>query len=446
MHSNHFSWFFASASSVTLSAMLSGCGGNGSTGAAPDGGTPSPTSDAASWRMESGSASGDDTGTSSGDDAWTTTPDASSDAGPSTDDASSEAGGTIAYAATLDGFQETPALTSPATGTGTFTLSADKTTLTYHITHTVTGGSAAHIHLGAAGVAGSIIFPLTPFSADMTGTIALSSAGAAGPSPQSLVDALDKGLLYVNIHSAANPGGEVRGQILSPGDTLYVATLTGAQETPPVTSMGAGHATVILNSTLTSIKYHLDTSLTPTNAHIHKAIGSIAGPIVFPLMPLGQTIDGSAMIKDVDAADLAAGRLYTNVHTAAHPMGEIRGQLLRAGQVFYTAAMSPANEVPPVVGSAATGGAQFILGSDKTSLVYEVVLNGITPTAAHIHSGPVGMNGPVVYPLMLGAPGAKGMLTVNAADVTALDNSLYYCNAHTMANPTGEIRGQIAKQ
>jgi hypothetical protein len=387
-----------------------------------------------------------ETGTASGDDTGTTTPDAPSEAGPSADDASSEAGDTIAYAATLDGFQETPALASPATGTASFTLSADKTTLTYHITHTVAGGSAAHIHLAAAGEAGNIIFPLTPFSADMTGTIALSSAGAAGPSPQALVDALDKGLLYVNIHSAANPGGEIRGQILSPGDTLYVATLTGAQETPPVTSTGTGHATVILNSTLTSIKYHVDTTLTPTNAHIHKAIGTIAGPIVFPFMPIAQTIDGTAMVKDVDAADLAAGRLYANVHTAAHPMGEIRGQLLRPGQVLYTGAMSPANEVPPVMGSAATGGCQFILGADKTSLAYEMVLNGITPTAAHIHSGPVGMNGPVVYPLMLGAPGAKGTLTVTAADVTALDASLYYCNAHTMANPTGEIRGQIAKQ
>jgi hypothetical protein len=425
MRSNRFLWFFASAASVALAA----CSGNSATGSSPDAGAHSPVSDGASW-MESGSAA-----TSSGYDT-----------GSSTTNDASEAGATIEYAATLDGNQEAPVVATSATGTATFTLSADKTTLAYHVTHTVTGGIAAHIHLGAAGENGSVIFPLTPFSADMTGTILLSSAGDASPSPQSLADALAKGLLYVNVHSTTNPGGEVRGQILNPGDSLYVATLTGAQETPPVTSTGTGHAAVILNATLTSIRYHLDTSLTPTNAHIHKGIASLAGPIVFPFMPIAQTIDGTTAVTDADAADLAAGHFYVNVHTAAHSGGEIRGQLLRPGQVLYAAAMSPANEVPGLTGSAATGGGQFVLGADKTSLAYEVVINGITPTAAHIHSGPVGTNGPVVYPLMLAAPGAKGTLTVNAADVTALDTSVYYCNAHTTANPGGEIRGQIVKQ
>src|SRR5258708_4878667 len=228
MHSTRFLSFFASAAFVALAAELAACSGNSSGGARPDAGAPSPTSDAASW-MESGSAE-----TSSGYDTGTTTSDAAPEGSPTPDDAS-EASATIVYTATLDGNQEAPAVATPATGAATLTLSADQTTLTYHVTHTVTGGIAAHIHLGAGGENGSVIFPLTPFGADMTGTIQLSSAGDAGPSPQSLVDSLEKGLLYVNIHSAANPGGEVRGQILKPGDSLYVSTLTSPQEMPRVT-------------------------------------------------------------------------------------------------------------------------------------------------------------------------------------------------------------------
>jgi hypothetical protein len=328
----------------------------------------------------------------------------------------------------------------------TFVLGEDKMSLSYHITHAVMGGTAAHVHLGAGGEAGPILLPLEPFSSDMSGTISLAPLGGGGPSAQELVDDLEKGLLYVNVHSSANPGGEIRGQILSPGATLYVATLTGAQETPPEKSAGSGHAVVILNSTLTAIQYHLETTLTPTNAHIHRGIGTIAGPVVFPLTPIAAMIDGTVTITDADAADLADGRFYVNVHTAASPMGEIRGQLLRPGQVLYTAMMSPLNEMPAVMGSAASGGGQFILDTDGTTLQYEVVLNGIIPTLAHIHSGAVGVNGPVVYPLTLAPPGALGKLIIGAADVTALNGSGYYCNAHTAANPTGEIRGQLGKQ
>lgn len=107
------------------------------------------------------------------------------------------------FVAMLNGTQETPSVSTAATGSGTFVLSGN--TLSYRVTHTVAGGTAAHIHEGAVGVMGGIIFPFTPFSSDMQGTLTLTAAQVA---------TLRAGGYYANVHSGRYPGGEIRGQIL----------------------------------------------------------------------------------------------------------------------------------------------------------------------------------------------------------------------------------------
>ena len=348
-----------------------------------------------------------------------------------------EAGSSSTFVAALSGAQEVPAVATSALGSATFTLSADRTQLAYSVTHTVTGGTASHIHLAAAGENGAVIYPLAPFGSTMNGTVTITSADA---------DNLQQGKLYVNVHSTANPGGEIRGQILNAGDTLWVASLTGGQETPPVTSTGSAHAAVIMDGAKANLRYHVTTTgLTLTNAHIHKAIAAIAGAVVYPLTPLGATIDGTVAITSADAQDLVDGHFYVNVHTAANPGGELRGQLMMPGEILYSASLSGANEVPAVTTSA-TGGAQFILDPSGASLRYEAVFTGLTATASHIHTGALGVNGAVLYPLTLTAAGAKGTQSVTPGDVTTLNAGGMYINAHTSANPGGEIRGQISKQ
>ena len=123
----------------------------------------------------------------------------------SSSSAGTPSGGTTTYGATLDGAHEAPPVTTTATGMATFTLSADKMTLTYHITQNVAGASAAHIHTGVLGQAGPVAYPISPVSADMSGTITLAHATD--------VSNLDASMFYVNVHSTANPNGEIRGQI-----------------------------------------------------------------------------------------------------------------------------------------------------------------------------------------------------------------------------------------
>jgi len=116
-------------------------------------------------------------------------------------------------------------------------------------------------------------------------------------------------------------------------DTLkFAATLRGADETPPNTSAGTGQVTATLDTSTKSFSYHVTYSgLTgpATMAHFHLGAPGVAGPPVVPVpaAALSNPMTGSATLTDAQAADLEAGKWYFNIHTAAHPGGEVRGQV-----------------------------------------------------------------------------------------------------------------------
>ena len=107
---------------------------------------------------------------------------------------------------TLSGDQEVPAIKTEAKGNGTITVKDDKT-VSGSVTFSGLSPTAAHIHEAAAGKNGGVIIPLTK-TGDNTFTV---------PPGAKLTDAqyesYKKGDLYVNVHTAANPGGEIRGQL-----------------------------------------------------------------------------------------------------------------------------------------------------------------------------------------------------------------------------------------
>jgi hypothetical protein len=106
---------------------------------------------------------------------------------------------------TLNGDQEVPAVKTSATGNGTITVSQDKS-VSGSVTTTGVEGTAAHIHEGAPGKNGSVIIPLTK-----NGNVWSVPAGAKLTDDQ--YKNFQAGNLYVNVHSAANKGGEVRGNL-----------------------------------------------------------------------------------------------------------------------------------------------------------------------------------------------------------------------------------------
>lgn len=107
---------------------------------------------------------------------------------------------------TLSGSQEVPPVTTSASGSGAITVGADKS-VSGSITTTGVAGTAAHIHEGPSGKNGPVIVPLTKTS-DNVWSVA---AGAKLTDAQN--ESYKAGNLYVNVHSAANKGGEIRDQL-----------------------------------------------------------------------------------------------------------------------------------------------------------------------------------------------------------------------------------------
>jgi uncharacterized repeat protein (TIGR01451 family) len=110
---------------------------------------------------------------------------------------------------------------------------------------------------------------------------------------------------------------------------LFVATLNGAQETPPTNSAATGTATLLLSPDEKTARVSLNFSgltSSQTAAHIHGAGASgIAAPVLFPL-PNGQVSDFEIALAPGQATDLKNGLWYINVHTTNLMNGEIRGQ------------------------------------------------------------------------------------------------------------------------
>ena len=117
-------------------------------------------------------------------------------------------------------------------------------------------------------------------------------------------------------------------------ETLHFSTgLKGADEVPANTTKGTGKVVASLDTATKMFSYKVTYSgLTgpATMAHFHgpAAAGANAPPVVpVPTSALANPMKGTATLTDPQIADLKDGKWYFNIHTAANPGGEIRGQM-----------------------------------------------------------------------------------------------------------------------
>jgi len=139
--------------------------------------------------------------------------------------------GSESLTASLSGAQEVPAVDAPGRGTALFSVSDDRSEVSFKVTvANVREMTQSHIHCAAAGVNGPIVvflFGLLPEGESLNGILAQGSFkedklivrpdSAACPggvaSLEELLAKMETGQAYVNVHTIPHPSGEIRGQI-----------------------------------------------------------------------------------------------------------------------------------------------------------------------------------------------------------------------------------------
>ena len=130
--------------------------------------------------------------------------------------------------------------------------------------------------------------------------------------------------------------GMMKGQsgmgMASSNMVAFSTQLRAGNEVPPVASQGTGSVDAMLNKDSNLLRWKVNysgLSGPATAGHFHgpAAAGANAGVVVPWSTTMSSPMEGSATLTAGQVADLMAGRWYANVHTAAHPGGEVRGQM-----------------------------------------------------------------------------------------------------------------------
>ena len=387
-----------------------------------------------------------------------------------------QAQASIHLTAALNGAQAVPVVVTSASGTGSFVLNDDRTELKYTITYQGLSGTLSaggHFHLGTVGRNGGIVKAIAvsggPASGMVTGV--WKSTDVTQPLTVALVESLLTGRIYVNVHTAASPAGEIRGQVLLGTALHFTVDLNAAQEVPVNATTGTGTGVFVLSPDRTQMDYAIAyqglTGALSAGGHVHVGAPGVSGGVVRSIAKGGdpaanvvrdswKATDSSQPLTSALVDSAIAGKLYVNFHTTANPAGEVRGQLVLAGGTGFSASLEGDKQVPPVTADG-RGVAYVVLNSARTEARYAVTYYGLTGTLSaggHFHTGGLSATGPVIKGIATSGGGAAATLSglwtstdatqpLTPARAESLLTGKVYVNFHTATNPGGEIRGQF---
>lgn len=338
------------------------------------------------------------------------------------------------YNCVLHPLQVQPPVTgSRAAGAGQFAIDTDANTVSYWIVFTKLAGAetAAHIHGSLSSTPGN--------NAAIRATLPAGNPKVGVWSyTEDLETTLLGGLAYVDIHDAALPGGELRGQIVP-----LNASLNGSQVVGGSPGSGIGWATVTIDQVAHQLNYFISYSGlgAVTAAHFHgPALHAAAAPIKANLsLGVGLPMTGTVSYALADEPAILSGLWYVELHTAS---GDIRGQICPV-----VVPMDGAQTVPPSLETGSAGFAMISIDTLANALSYDIHVDSVrvSQTGEHFHGyAPAGATAPSVVSL---TPAARriGVWTYGAANESQVLQGHVYIDSHTSSHPNGEIRGQLLR-
>ncbi len=242
----------------------------------------------------------------------------------------------IVQTARLTGAQEVPPVAATGIGVGGVIVDPNNNNfITGGITFSGLTGAPTDASIYSAAPGADSTTPI------ITLDLATDNASATIPAGRVLNDLTDllAGKLYFNIKTANNPNGEIRGQINLQGGVFAGLRVmnAGQQLTPPSNSTATGVGTLLVDAAtrLILISYMTHNVANATFADIHTSPGpvghaTVGDPIVNFILKTGIAYApaGAHMTPD-NMLDFGADYLYFSIRSAAHPEGDIRGDISR---------------------------------------------------------------------------------------------------------------------
>lgn len=356
----------------------------------------------------------------------------------------------ILFTAQMDGAQMMPTSASTAKGIGTVMLNMKRDSLSVSFSIVGMTPTFAAIFIGAEGENGTMLFDL---SDGISGKTILKRL--AGSDVKNNLKHLLTNRFYLVVGTAANPGGEIRGQIRLATDLHFVTDLKGAEQVPAVTTNAFGLGSFSLSMDREQVDFKVlvqQTSGTITSLKLHAGGFGVEGP---ELLDLSNFVTGKLAVGNFPATPailtaLFSGEMYLNLSTSAFPDGELRSQLRRqSGLTMET--FSDGQQMVPPINSAAKSVGVYRFSPTMDTLFYDIVSDGIATGIDYMHLH-VGLPGQAYGALQVDFTNAisgnrtKGFAKgtgLSTASITKILTGNLTLLTHTTAHPGGEIRGHL---
>jgi hypothetical protein len=361
----------------------------------------------------------------------------------------------LLFVASMDGAQAIPSVSTSAKGIGSFMLNKPRNAISVNMSFAMLSGAPVNVSIyhGAEGTNGTLFMDLTPFLSGNRIATTITGANITANLAKYFNDEL-----YVVVKTAANPSGEIRGQIKLETDLNFVADLNGMETIPHIMVGGAyglGSFGLSLDQSQLDFKI-ICQGLTGTiaSAKLYAGTTGMVGEEVADLSSFinGNVITGNIVPTASMLTNLLLGEIYLNITTTANPTGELRSQLVNYKGLTFGGLADGGQMVPAV---STTGQAVCVIrfSPDFTTMYYDIVVDGIPSSIdySHLHIATFGQpydssSVQVDFTSSINGNRIQGTKTnVSTVNKDRLLTSKLALLIHTADYPQGEIRAQVVR-